>query len=102
MFIVIFRARLKQSDPEFLILAQEMRELAFERYNCLDFTSVCEGQEEIALSYWHTEEDIVRWKEDVKHRVAQRYGQEKWYQSYTVEVAEVQRRYHFEENNKTS
>jgi len=33
-----------------------MSELAFKEYGCLDFISVTEGKQEIAIFYWETED----------------------------------------------
>ena len=95
MYVVIFRAITKQLDEEYSKTAQEMRKLALEQYGCIEFTSLSEGEQEIALSYWHSEEDIQKWKGDARHFIAQKNGQEKWYQSYSVEIAEISRSYHY-------
>ncbi len=50
----------------------------------------------ITVSYWKTEEDILNWKKDIEHLVAQKTGIEKWYQYYTVRVCKVERQYSFE------
>jgi len=62
MFIVIFRAKMRQTDPEYTQTAARMRELALTQFGCLEFTAVTEGSEEIALSYWPSEEHIRAWK----------------------------------------
>jgi heme-degrading monooxygenase HmoA len=74
-----------------------MRDLAFERYNCQDFIAVTEGEQEIAISYWNSKEDIRQWHKDSQHAVAQQLGRDKWYQSYVVEIVKVERRYAFGE-----
>jgi heme-degrading monooxygenase HmoA len=48
---------------------------------------------EIAISCWDSEDQIAAWKRDPEHRAAQREGRAKWYSSYTVEVARVERGY---------
>ncbi len=95
MYVVIFRATTKQLDASYSKTAEDMRRLALEEYGCLEFLSVCEGEQEIALSYWTNEEDIQRWKQDSRHLAAQKYGQDKWYKSYSVEIAEIKRSYHY-------
>lgn len=93
MFAVIFKARVKAQDADYSIAVERMRELAFEKYSCIDFIAVTEGDQEIAISYWHTEEDIKRWKADPEHQLAQENGRRKWYLSYSVQVVEVIREY---------
>ena len=74
-------------------MASEMRDLAIEKYGCLEFVATTEGEDEIAISYWPDEDSISRWKSDTKHIKAQKLGQSKWYKSYTVEVVELKRKY---------
>lgn len=62
MFIVIFRARVRQLDDQYFQTATRMRELAMAKFGCLDFHAVTEGDEEIALSYWPDEASIRAWK----------------------------------------
>ncbi|WED29480.1 antibiotic biosynthesis monooxygenase [Vibrio sp. DW001] len=95
MFAVIFKAKVGKQDKDYLVMVAIMRELAFSKYGCLDFIAASEGGQEIAISYWESEQDIQRWHNDAQHAVAQKLGKEKWYQSYVVEVVEIQRRYSF-------
>ena len=98
MYAVIFKAIAGEQDQQYSDMVATMRDLAFSKYNCIEFIAVTEGYQEIAISYWHSEEDIKRWHQDSKHQVAQQLGREKWYQAYTVEVVEVKRQYHFPAN----
>lgn len=84
-------------DEQYSQMVGLMRDLAFEKYDCQDFIAVTEGEQEIAISYWESEIDIQRWHNDSQHAIAQQLGREKWYASYTVEVVEVKRQYHFGE-----
>ena len=43
--------------------------------------------------YWPDEASIRAWKQHSDHLAAQRMGRERWYASYTVDVAEVRRSY---------
>jgi len=92
MYAVIFKATMAEVDDEYLATAQRLRELAFEKYGCVDFVAVTEGKEEIAVSYWETEQQIRDWKNDPEHRLAQGKGRDKWYTSFTVEVCEIIRK----------
>ena len=93
LYVVIFKARIKTLDAEYAATAQRMREKAFADYGCVDFVALSEGDQEIALSYWKSLDDIARWKNDPEHRRAQQLGREKWYQDFQVEIASVQRSY---------
>lgn len=99
MFVVIFRAKVRQVDNEYAAMAARMRALALTEFGCLEFTAVTEGDEEIALSYWPTEGHIRAWKAHTEHLLAQQLGRERWYQNYTVQVAQVTREYRFSASN---
>jgi heme-degrading monooxygenase HmoA len=92
MYAVIFKATVGELDDEYSRMAQRLKDLAFEQYGCRDFVSVTEGNEEIAISYWDTEQQIRDWKNDPEHRLAQTRGRERWYRSFSVEICELIRR----------
>ncbi len=49
--------------------------------------------ESVTTCYWKDRQSIANWKENLEHRVAQQQGKEKWYDTYQVEVARVERAY---------
>ena len=93
MYVVIFRATIKQLDAHYGQLAARMRELALTEFGCLEFVALTEGEQEVALSYWPDEASVRAWKAHPEHREAQRLGQLHWYQSYSVQIAEISRQY---------
>lgn len=93
MYAVIFRAVIRDLDQEYLELAEQLRSLAIEKYGCREFFALTEGNQEVAISYWDTEEQVRNWKQDSLHLQAQQLGRKKWYESYRVQIAEVQREY---------
>ncbi|GAL25976.1 hypothetical protein JCM19239_2307 [Vibrio variabilis] len=93
MFAVIFKATIRTLDKEYSLYANQLRDLAMSKYGCIDFVSSSEGNQELAISYWVSEQDIERWRDDPLHRKAQLLGKDKWYVNYTVEVVEVKRSY---------
>jgi heme-degrading monooxygenase HmoA len=64
-----------------------------EKYGCVEFSAATEGDEEIAISYWESEEQIKSWKNDPEHLEVQEKGKSKWYRSYQVQVVKVLRNY---------
>ena len=88
-YVVIFQARIAALDNEYFQLAEMLRARAINQYGCIRFTSCCENDNEIALSYWPDRESIRRWANDAEHRRAQQLGHEKWYESVQVEIAEL-------------
>ncbi len=93
MYAVIFRAEINERDEAYAEMAARMRDLALNKYGCVEFTAVTEGRQEIAISYWDNQEQIKAWKQDAEHRTAQKLGRSKWYKSYRVQVVEIIRDY---------
>ena len=93
MYAVIFRAEINQWDQEYRDTAARLRNLAMEKYGCRNFVATTEGDQEIAISYWETLEQISRWKQDAEHIKAQQRGRSKWYRTYQIQIVEVLREY---------
>ena len=93
MYIVIFKATIKQLDTTYSEMAQKLRNKALSQFNCVKFEACSENGFEIALSYWHSLEDIRHWQHDAEHLVAQHLGKEKWYQDFSVEICKVEHAY---------
>ncbi len=93
MYAVIFKAEINELDKAYYEMAMQLRELAINKYGCVDFTSATEGTKEIAISYWQNQEQIKQWKQEAKHMVAQEFGRAKWYKSYQVQIVEIVREY---------
>lgn len=91
MYVVIFRAKVRVLDDEYSRVTSRMRELALSQFGCLEFHAVTQGQDEVALSYWPSEEAIRAWRSHPEHVLAQQTGRERWYASYSVQVAKVTR-----------
>ncbi len=93
MYAVIFRAEINELDEAYAEMAARMRDLAINKYGCVEFTAVTQGKQEIAISYWDNQNQLKAWKQDPEHREAQKLGRSKWYKSYRVQVVEVIRDY---------
>jgi heme-degrading monooxygenase HmoA len=93
MYAVIFTAQLGELDQVYFDTIKRMRELAQQEYGCLKFLSLSEGNHEVSISYWETQEHIQRWKENTEHLQAQVLGKSKWYKSYQVDIVKVIRQY---------
>jgi heme-degrading monooxygenase HmoA len=93
MYVVIFRARIRAFDAEYFQTATRMRELAFSQFGCLDFHAVVEGDNEVVLTYWPDEAAIRAWRSHPEHVLAQQAGRDRWYVSYTVQIALITREY---------
>ena len=93
-FAVIFSSVRTDGDNGYAEMAQAMGELAAKQPGFLGFESAREHIG-ITVSYWRDREAIVGWKGNLEHLAAQRFGQDRWYESYRVRVAMVEREYGF-------
>jgi len=93
MYAVIFKAEINKIDSSYSAMAKKMRELAINEYGCIEFNSTTEDNNEIAISYWNTQEQIKEWKQNKEHLKAQELGKNKWYKNYSVEIVEILNKY---------
>ena len=93
MYAVIFRANISEMMDGYKEQAKYLRDLAINKYGCVEFTCVTEGSGEIAISYWDDLALISKWKQDPEHLKAQDLGRRHYYSSYQVQVVEVLREY---------
>lgn len=94
-FAVIFSSVSSNVDRGYAAMSEKMVELAGVQPG---FLGVETAREEVGItvSYWTDLESIRNWKQNVDHREAQRLGREKWYSSYKLRIAKVERDYAFE------
>lgn len=89
---VIF-TNVQSADVEgYAEMAARMEVLAAEQPGYLGFESARSGLG-IAVSYWANDDAARAWKLVVDHAEAQRLGAERWYSTYRVRVARVEREY---------
>ena len=93
MHAVIFRATVKQLDAEYGETAERLRQRALQQFDCIEFISFTEADQEVAISWWPDEDAISRWREDAEHQRAQQLGKSRWYKDWSVQVVEVTRSY---------
>jgi heme-degrading monooxygenase HmoA len=96
--VVIFRSRLTpQAGADYAAMADEILARAHEAPGFVSFHHYeAPDGERLALVHWQDEETMAAWRNDARHRVAQRLGREAWYAWFDLEVAHVVRRYDFE------
>ncbi len=93
-YAVIFTSRRSDDSDGYDAMAQRMAELAAEQPGYLGIESV-RGADGVGItvSYWESEDAIRAWKRNAEHLVAQRQGRERWYKTFKVRVARVEREY---------
>jgi heme-degrading monooxygenase HmoA len=92
MIVVLFRSKLvpAASTDGYDEMAQEMDDLARTMPGFIDVKSFkAEDGERLTVVWWQDEETLGAWREQARHRVAQRTGRERWYEYYRMDVAEV-------------
>jgi heme-degrading monooxygenase HmoA len=93
MLVILFRSRLRpDAGPGYPDMAAEMLERARAMPGFIDFKRyTADDGERLSVVIWENEETLRAWREDERHREAQRLGREQWYSEYSIEVAEVVR-----------
>ena len=91
-YSVIFTSVLKEDPIGYAEMAEKMEKLAMEQPGYLGFESA-RSQIGISISYWKDLESIRIWKQNTEHLLAQKLGNEKWYQYYKIRIAGVEQDY---------
>jgi len=104
MVVIIFRSVLTGAvGADYKTMAQELLERAQGIRGFVDFKSfVADDGEHVSIIHWESQETLRSWTDDLRHVVAQQLGRDKWYESFSVEVAEVGRSYRFDRNSADS
>lgn len=91
-YAVIFASVRTAGDHGYAAMAERMVELAAGRDGFLGVDGA-RGPDGlgITVSYWRDVDAIAAWKADAEHRIAQELGRERWYESYTLRIAKVER-----------
>jgi heme-degrading monooxygenase HmoA len=85
-------------NPENLKSYQEISDRMVDLVNQQDgFLGFDSAQSEVGItvSYWRDVESIKNWKGNMEHIEAQKLGREKFYRSFNVRIAKVEREYSF-------
>ncbi len=103
---VIFCAQRTQTDEEaYSAAAGVMSNLAAQQSGYLgQDSSRSEDGLGITVSYWETDEAAKAWRDHPVHSAIREQGRGKWYESYTLHVARIERGYDWQktENVKKS
>lgn len=93
-FAVIFTSIRNDGDDDYGKVAERMDELAKLQPGYLGHESA-RGNDKlgITVSYWESLEAIRNWKMNSEHLIAQRLGHEKFYASFKMRIAKVERDY---------
>lgn len=97
---VIFCAQRTQEDDEaYSAAAGVMSNLAAQQPGYLgQDSSRSEGGLGITISYWDDDDAAKAWRDHPVHASIREQGRGKWYESYTLHVARVERSYAWEKS----
>jgi heme-degrading monooxygenase HmoA len=92
--VIFSSVRTTEDDPGYEATAARMEELASREEGYLGLESYRSSDRSgVTISYWKDEASIAKWKANLEHLVAQKLGREKWYASWSIRVARVERSY---------
>lgn len=94
-YAVIFTSVRTEVEQGYAEMANLMVDMAKQQEGFLGVESA-RNEIGITVSYWKDLESIKNWKSNLDHLQAQRMGKQKWYESYKVRIALVEREYDFE------
>ncbi len=93
-YAVIFTSIMNPHIEGYSQMASKMIDAVSKQKGYLGSESVRE-EIGITVSYWQNLEDIVAWKENMDHQIAQQKGRSQWYENYKVRISKVERDYEF-------
>lgn len=91
-YAVIFTALASRDQDGHDEMAQRIYELATKQPGYLGI-ELAGTDANITVSYWRDRESILAWKKNIDHLAAQKTGRDRWYDSYRVRIALVEREY---------
>lgn len=90
-YAVIFRSNRTSQDAGYSEMAARMEELVRQQPGFLEMASFRSPDGAGAtISYWEDLDAIRAWKQNTEHQQAQQLGKQKWYHSYTIEIAKIE------------
>jgi heme-degrading monooxygenase HmoA len=89
--VTVFRSRLREGvEEEYEPLAAQLLELAGAMEGFVDFkTFVADDGERVSIVTFDGAQSHAAWRDDPRHRAAQRFGRERLYESYRIAVCEL-------------
>ena len=93
MMVIVFRSRLAaEVGADYGDTADAMLAKARTMPGFVEFKQFkADDGERLSLIHWESAETLRAWADDLEHLDAQRRSRERWYSTYTIEVAEVVR-----------
>ena len=88
-YIVIFRYKWSPHQTGYVEMSKRLNELVQKEEGFIKVTDYTNNEEGVSISYWKSKEAIDQWKRNSVHQEAIQLASERWYESFSVEVAKV-------------
>ncbi|MER5171909.1 antibiotic biosynthesis monooxygenase [Thioclava sp. GXIMD2076] len=91
---VIFSSQLGAETAGYHEMAELLADLASKQPGYIGAESLRDSRGYgITVSYWRDAQAVLGWKQISTHLMAQKLGKARWYDHYTLRVAQVERHY---------
>ncbi len=95
-YAVVFTAVRTSGDDGYQETDERLLKLATEQPGFLGVDSARRADGlGVTVSYWKDEESIAAWRDHADHVLARTHGRERWYASFSLHIAKVERAYGF-------
>jgi len=95
-YAVIFSSRKSDDLQGYTEAAERMQVLSNAQPGYLGMVhALTDDGISVTTSYWQDLASISAWKSQPEHVAAQQEGKARWYDEYTIEIARVERVYHW-------
>lgn len=95
-YVVVFTSVLNPgNEKEYEIAASRMCELAKAQPGYIKMDSVREGGLGITVSYWDSLDAVNKWKWNGEHLAEQKLGRQKYYKTFQLTVARIEKEVEF-------
>lgn len=95
--VIFTNQRALDDGTDYRIAAQRMEQLVREQPGFLGVESVRDAAGfGITISYWHSEDAALGWKQNTEHLAVQERGRSRFYESYVLRVCTVHRQARFD------
>lgn len=100
--IAVIFASVRTGDDEegYRVAAAAMAELAARQPGYRGIASVRDAAGAgITISYWASHDDAAAWRDHPDHARVRDAGRDRWYTSYSLDICDIQRSYHWTRND---
>ena len=96
-YLVVFASLRTDNEEGYAETLSRMLHLVAEQPGFLGVDSTrAPGGLGITVAYFRDEDSVAGWRRQAEHQLAQRTGRQRWYESYAIHVAKVERGYRFD------